>query len=226
MSKFSQILKIAGIIAGVITLGILAGWLGTRSTQPPPRPPENSQKVPEKNVTQTPPPTFYPNGTTETAVVTPTNPPPVGMPLPPTMGNLITNWEDRLNDILGATDQDEAAKAKQLLEMFPRLPEDGQVEVAQHLANLTEDKDFARLGAYLTAPATPEPVVEVLLADTLNRPNSVKLPILLGVAQACPDPKTAGEAREVLALFLDEDYGTDWATWQTKLQQWLTENPD
>jgi hypothetical protein len=140
--------------------------------------------------------------------------------------NLITDWENRLNDILGSTAENETAKAKQLMVMFPRLPEDGQIEVAQHLANLTDDKDFAPLGAYLVDPATPEPVVDVLMADLLNRPNAVKLPLLLGVAQSCPDHKTAEEAKEVLALFLDDDYGTDWTVWQTKLQQWLADNPD
>jgi hypothetical protein len=64
------------------------------------------------------------------------------------------------------------------------------------------------------------------MSDLLNRPNSLKLPLLLDVARGCPDPKTAGEAKDILTLFLDEDHGADWPAWQTRLQQWLTDNPD
>ena len=44
-----------------------------------------------------------------------------------------------MDTILGSEGED-AAKARQMLEMFPHLPEDGQTEVAQHLANLTPDQ--------------------------------------------------------------------------------------
>jgi len=63
------------------------------------------------------------------------------------------------------------------------------------------------------------------LADALNRPNSLKLPSLLDVARDPQNPK-AGEAKEVLQLFLDEDYGSDWTTWQAKMDAWLKDNPD
>ena len=63
------------------------------------------------------------------------------------------------------------------------------------------------------------------MADALNRPNSVKLPVLLQVAQESDNPK-ASEAKDLLELYLDEDYGTDWNQWQTKLQAWLKDNPD
>ena len=87
------------------------------------------------------------------------------------------------------------------------------------------DQDYASLVSLLTNSALPEDVLDVLLADALNRPNSVKLPALLDVARDPQNPK-APEARELLQLFLDDDYGNDWATWQSKMQDWLKENPD
>jgi hypothetical protein len=65
----------------------------------------------------------------------------------------------------------------------------------------------------------------VLLADVLNRPGTLKLPMLLDIARQSDHPK-AGEARELLELFLEEDHGKDWAGWETKMQQWLKDNPD
>jgi hypothetical protein len=63
------------------------------------------------------------------------------------------------------------------------------------------------------------------MADALNRPNSLKLPVLLQVASAAGNPK-ADEAKELLQLYLDEDDGADWPKWQARMQQWLKENPD
>ena len=145
-----------------------------------------------------------------------------GTPAP--VANLLTNWEEKLDDILTSS-IDESEKAKQLLEMFPRLPEDAQVEVAHHLANLTADQDFGGLGKYLTDPNTPEGVIEVFMGDLLNRPNSVKLPLLVEVARNPQNPK-ASEAKDLLELYLEDDYGGDWPTWQAKVEQWLKDNPD
>ena len=138
--------------------------------------------------------------------------------------NLITNWEDRVDEILVAEGATEA-KAKQMLEMFPRLPEAGQVEVAKHLSNLLPDQDYAPLGQLLANPHLPEDVLETLMADVMNRRNGLKLPALLGVARTAQHPKAA-DAKEVLGFFLETDYGDDWAKWGEKVQEWLNENPD
>ena len=120
---------------------------------------------------------------------------------------------------------EDAGKVKQLLEMFPRLPEDGQVEVAQHLSNLVADQDYAPLGKLLAYPKLPEAVLDVLIADVLNRPNAVKLPLLLEVARTPQHPK-AEEAKDLLELYLEEDYGADWNKWQAKMEQWIKDNPE
>jgi hypothetical protein len=143
----------------------------------------------------------------------------------PQPANLITNWEDRVEQILGNDDTDEAQKAKQMLQIFPHLPEDGQVEVAQHLSNLVSDEDYAGLAALTADASLPEPVLDVLLSDVLNRPNSLKLPLLLDIAKSEQHSKAA-EAKDLLELFLEEDYGQDWNKWQASLQQWLQDNPD
>lgn len=229
MSKFLQIVKAAGVLAGVVVLGLLVGWLVTRGDQPsgshqtaPPGSGQTSTISPPL-----PPPTAYTNeiGSGTTPPV-PTNRPPV-IASTPSQTNLITDWDPILDTVLGREDEDASAKAKQLLALFPRLPEEGQTTFAQHLANLTDDKDFpSTLAPYLTATNTPGAVLDILLADLLNRPNNIKLPILLDVARSCPDQKAAGEAKEILTLFLDEDHGSDWPAWDTDLKKWLADNPD
>jgi len=138
--------------------------------------------------------------------------------------NLITEWEEQLDTIL-VSEADARAKAQQMLDLFPRLPEAGQVAAAEHLSNLLPDEAYAPMGKLLADSKLPEAVLDVLLADVLNRPNALKLPLLLQVARD-PQHPMAGEAKDFLAVYLDADYGKDWDKWQSKMETWLKENPD
>ncbi len=162
-------------------------------------------------------------GTPGSPNVTAVNPVPVELPADGVMLKE-GEWEQKLDDILGSN-EDEKQKADRLLQMFPLLPEDGQVEISQHLSNLLEDDRYPALAATFTNPATPEAVLDVLMADVLNRNNTIKLNTLLDVARTANHPK-AEEAREVLEVFVDENFGDDWAKWQAAIQGWLKENPD
>jgi len=133
-------------------------------------------------------------------------------------------WEDRIDRIL-QTDEPEAAKAGKMLELFPSLPPSGQEEAAQHLSNLVDDKDYAPLGKLLLDAKLPDGVLDVLMVDLLNRPNSTKLPLLLEVARNAYHPK-AGEAKELMQLYLESDFGTDWDQWKARMERWLKDNPD
>jgi hypothetical protein len=147
---------------------------------------------------------------------------PAGTPAP--VPTTIEEWEQRIDDVL-TTAGDETQKAKQLLAFFPNLPEDGQVEAAQHISNLLPDEEYALLAPALINPQTPEEVLDVLMTDVLNRPNDLKLGTLLEVARTPNHPK-AEEARDVLEVYVDENYGDDWAAWDSAVKKWLKENPE
>ena len=224
MNEFAKFLKVFGLIIGIFLVGGVVGWLGTRGPQPvasTPTPVAGSNAAPAVSPAAIPSkPTFLANNLRPLSSV--------GLQ-PQTTGtvaiaNLVTNWEDRLDEILSGK-ENEDQKARQMLEIFPRLPADGQEEVAQHLSNLISDEQYPALGQYLTNTTLPEPVLDVLLSDALNRPNKLKLPVLVDVARDPANPK-AGEAKDLLELYLEEDYGTDWTTWQQKVEQWLKDNPD
>jgi len=149
---------------------------------------------------------------------------PSPAPAPAPAAGLITDWEQRIDKIL-TTEGNESAKSKELLEMLPNLPEDGQVEAAQHLSNLLSDEEFKMLTPTFTNAAIAEPVLDVLMTDVLNRPNQLKLPALLDVARIPNHPK-AEEARDILEVFVDENYGQDWNAWSAAVDKWLKENPD
>jgi hypothetical protein len=227
-------------IFGLLIAGKLLGWFG--SGQKPGATAEAGAPTTEGGTPATPEPAAPAVAPGRRAARTTDNSanavaPPGGVTQPPVLSAVPVQpgavpgerlkageWEQRLDDILGANDE-EAQKATKLLEMFPLLPEDGQVEVAQHLSNLLPDDRYPALSQTFTNATTPEAVLEVLMTDVLNRPNGIKLPTLLQVART-PDHPKAGEAREVLEVFVDEDYGTDWAKWEKATQDWLKENPD
>jgi hypothetical protein len=224
MSKLSNVLKFTGAFAGLVVVGLLIGWLGSSGHQmgtPPGNPiaPISPAQDDARNISAiSAVPKISPIPSTDTV------PNEITIAAPIAASDMITNWGDKLEQIL-VSPGEETDKAKQLLEMFPHLPPDGQAEIARHLSNLTPDSDYAGLGEYLKNPKLPEPVLDVLLADALNRPNALKLPLLLDIARQ-PDHAKAGEAKELLELFLEEDHGTDWAGWQARMDQWLKDNPD
>ena len=132
-------------------------------------------------------------------------------------------WEKKIDDILASESDGDAQKARKLLALLPGLPEDGQVEVVTHASNLTSDDQYAALGRLLTNPRTPTEVLDLLMSDLANRTNTVKLPTLLQVARTADHPNSE-EAKNLLELYLENDYGTNWAAWEEAVQAWLKDD--
>jgi hypothetical protein len=237
MQMSAKVLTGVGIVAAVVVIGVAVGWFGAgtvdtklpnqpnggsqTSINPPPNRTSPSEN-PKRDTTKPSAPS-QPSITQQNASA-PIKPNPQ-VPAPPP-GGYITNWDDRIETILNS-DGNESEKSKQMIAMYPQLPEEGKVEVVQHLSNLLDDKDYkgSGMGDWLKDPATPEEVLDALMADVLNRPNATKLPLLLEVAKDPQHPK-AEEAKDLLELYLEDDYGKDWTKWQAKTDEWLKQNPD
>lgn len=215
-------LGIAALIAAlVLVFGIGRGWF--RNSARPVKPTDAPTAVSKVHSARTNKPAFLASRPRPRPRPARTN-----MPAPATISltdtNQIANWEETLDELL-RDDSDVTGKAKKLLGLLPRFPEDGQVEAAQHISNLLADEDYTAFGQLLTSTNTLAGVQEVVMADLLNRPNGVKLPTLLEVARN-PDLSKAAEALELLKLHLDDDLGNNWDAWQQKLEQWLKEHPE
>jgi hypothetical protein len=77
----------------------------------------------------------------------------------------------------------------------------------------------------LLNPATRPELREVLLADVLDRPNSVKLPVLLAV-MAVPGHPSLAEAHRNLREVLGSDFGMSSAAWSGPVQTFLAREAD
>jgi hypothetical protein len=60
--------------------------------------------------------------------------------------------------------------------------------------------------------------------DLLNRDNTLKLPMLLAVAQNNEHP-LKDQALEMLELLLQQNDGTNWDQWNSSIGTWLQNNP-
>ena len=128
-------------------------------------------------------------------------------------------WERKLDEVLNST-ADEAQTAQILINLLPGLPADGQAEYAEHIANLLDDKDYAKVMPIVKNPNISEEALDVLVTDLINREDATKLPALLDIAKV-PNHPHRQEAVDDLELFLDEDHGTDWNKWQLALTEYL-----
>jgi len=220
MSKLSQVLVTVGAISIVVGVAIVL-------SRRPAKDPESDQQVSDSEPTpataaETNQSSFFTKHPRQSPSQSPTGDGSLGASS--TATDLVPAWKDKVDEILSSANSN-PDKARQMLEMFPQLPADGQEELARHLSNLVPDQDYGALRTHLTNASLPAAVLDVLLGDVLNRPNSLKLPAMLDVARTPQHPK-AGEAKDFLELFLEEDYASDWDKWQAKMEEWLKANPD
>jgi hypothetical protein len=222
------LIMIAVVAVAIIGIGVGVGLFAGRGPGPTAQTPANPESQPPP-VAMTHPATQSQNSLVDVKPIITNEPSPVvqtsNLALTATNTAITeTNWEEKIDDIVGS-DEPDTNKVKQLFALFPKLPEDGQEEAAQHLSNLVDDDAYAQLGDLLKNDKLPEGVLDELLADVLNRPNNLKLPLLLDVASDANHAKH-DEAKDLLELYLGEDYGTDWNTWGQHMTNWMQQNPD
>ena len=210
-----KFVKLIGFVAVAVAIGIFVGWFAGGRNAAPAYVPDVTSTQPSETLPPQPAPKLPIPRPTLTATTNPASMNyPELQPPPP--------WEEKLADII-LSDKSDNEKAAQILALMPTAPESAQVELAQHLVNMVHDDNYTGTAGLLTNAATPAAVSTVLMNDLLNRNNELKLPMLLQLAQIGDHPHHE-EAKEMLELFLQQDFGTNWDAWQTNLTAWLKDN--
>jgi hypothetical protein len=88
---------------------------------------------------------------------------------------------------------------------------------------MTQDDHYDGVAQLLTNAATQSAVSTILMDDLLNRKNTLKLPMLLAIARNGDHP-LGGQARDMLELFIQTDYGTNWDQWADAIDTWMQQN--
>jgi hypothetical protein len=128
-------------------------------------------------------------------------------------------WESTIDGIL-RSNVSEAQMAQMLINILPTLPEDGQIEAANHIANLLPDSEYNSVRPLLLNTSLPESVLSVFFTDLMNRDDPTKLNAFLDIAQI-PNHPFQAEALSDLQIYVGDDYGTDWPKWKSAVAQYL-----
>jgi hypothetical protein len=212
--RSSTLVRALGILVLAIAIGGLIGWWASRT----PNTPQPISEPTAPIVTAPAEPTAIPDTTTNADLV----PPPEVASNTNTFDPAL--WDDKLDEILGDADDDTDRKARQMLDMMDKVSVEAQTEIAGHIVNLVNDTDFAnRAAKYLTNSEVPEAVSSIFMNDLYNRDELMKLPLLLAVAR---NEKHAlkDEAKDLLELYVEEDYGTNWNQWEDATKKYLKEH--
>ena len=134
-------------------------------------------------------------------------------------------WDKQIEALL-ASDGTDAEIADKLLELYPHMPTEGQADLILEIApRIANDSYSNKLSVILTNATAPEEVLETLLTDLIDRPDNIRLPLLLDMARTKEHPKS-GDARDLLEALLGEDYGEDWSLWSKKISEWIASHPE
>jgi hypothetical protein len=143
-----------------------------------------------------------------------------GSPLPPGPGEAESNWPSPRRESASAASTSEAEvtamaamdailksglpedrKAQELLGMIPTLAPAAQRDALAHALHLLPDAEFSSSVRAWIAPAAPRALGVQVLADAANRPDAVKLPLLLEILRL-PNHPLRTEARLMLLPYV------------------------
>jgi hypothetical protein len=169
----------------------------------------------------TPPePTSVPSQTQQTSPTPAVT--PVALPEDPE----ITEDDRKIHAIISAqldnNLQGNTTTAQNLINLLPTLKPLRQAECAQHIANLLDDSEYRRALPIWRNSGFNKEVLEVLATDLMNRSDTVKLPAMLDALRQPTHPFNE-EAKSLLTIFLDNDYGSDWTKWEGAIKTYLAE---
>src|SRR5438552_18255009 len=123
MGRFFTALTILAVAAAVFLIAVGIRSIATSKSRVEERMSESKSPSPDREA-----PTRLPFFSTNARPLRTLPSNKIAQSAPATATNLITDWEDKLDDVLGSEGQD-TDKARQMLAMFPRLSEDAPVEV-------------------------------------------------------------------------------------------------
>jgi hypothetical protein len=200
-------------LALVVGLLIFLGWYLTSPNAP--LLVSGSDPEPASQTANVPPPT-------PTDAAPETGRPAKPAPAEPTVApqpQALAAWELKIDEAL-RSQADHSTIAKALLQQVPYMPPEGQQAAAQHIINLIADKDYLDVLPYVQNPKIADGFQEIVVSESLNRPQPVKLQVLLASARMPKHPMKE-TALSILGLLLDQNHGNDWAKWEAAVNEAL-----
>jgi len=128
-------------------------------------------------------------------------------------------WQVAINSIL-STDAEPVVLSQRLAVALPGMPLEGQLEAAQHMVNLLGDDEYANAENIYFHNGHAEQVRRVIFEDFMNRPNTLKLPLLVRTLREYGHPMRR-EAIDNLQALLGRNEGEDANRWDFAVREAL-----
>lgn len=127
------------------------------------------------------------------------------------------DWTEKVNYVLASDDISTEEATRTLLGVAgdPKAPTEVRNDALEHALNLIDDANFSDVQDIMGTGADelPEPLVQTVLDDTLNRTESIQLDTALIVMKGSHS-EVSEEARELLEFHLDQELGNDVQMWK------------
>ncbi|MBT8037065.1 MAG: hypothetical protein KJO21_05930 [Verrucomicrobiae bacterium] len=136
-------------------------------------------------------------------------------------------WEEKIDFVLGS-DSISNEKATRLL-LGIVLDADAPISVRndalEHALNLVDDEDFQLIQSVMGSKnkELPEPLIQTILDDTLNRPDTIQLTTALKVIQGT-HTQVIDEAVELLEFHLELEHGNNIEQWTQAVDRYTAQN--
>jgi len=135
-------------------------------------------------------------------------------------------WEEKV-DLVLASDSISTGKANSVL-LGIALDENAPISIRndaiEHALNLIDDKGFDKVQRTMGTGRNelPEPLVQTILDDTLNRADSIQLTTALKVLEGS-HTSVIEEAKELLEFHLELEHGDNVQLWQKAVNDYIAE---
>ncbi len=129
-------------------------------------------------------------------------------------------WLAKLDSIVTSDNPSEENKVEQMAALMPGLPMEGKLEYARQMSIMLDDTNYTPVGKILLDPTTSSNVFNVFFTEFVSRGNALKLPMYLEMMKV-PNHIYNQQAREVLAIYLRQDFGDDYAKWEQGINSYL-----
>jgi hypothetical protein len=130
-------------------------------------------------------------------------------------------WHNAIQIILSDSGSSTFSSAQSLAASLASMPLAGQIEATQHIVNLLADSEYSLAEKIYFSESTPRAVQQVIFEDILNRPNALKLPLLVRSVKECGHPLRK-QAIENLRVQFGVDTGDDWLRWDSLVRETLS----
>jgi hypothetical protein len=200
--------------SALLALAVALWYLGQLETKPLATSPQPEAVQPSSS--ETPPVASQPpvssKSTSDQAASA-----PMSAPAPKPDG--LALWEIKIDEAL-RSNAEPPAIGKMLLQQINGMPGEGQAASARHIANLLADEDYLSVLPYVQNTRLDPGFQEVIVAESLNRSEEVKLPVLLAAART-PNHPMAEIAKSTLGFLLENNFENDWGRWEAAVKEAL-----